>query len=44
MTQRFEQHPDSELITSLPGLGSVLGARVLGELGDDRSASPTRDR
>lgn len=36
MTQRFEQHPDSELITSLPGLGSVLGARVLGELGDDR--------
>jgi hypothetical protein len=36
MTQRFEQHPDSELITSLPGLGEVLGARVLGELGDDR--------
>jgi transposase len=36
MTQRFEQHPDSELITSLPGLGSVLGARVLAELGDDR--------
>ena len=36
MTQRFEQHPDSELITSVPGLGSILGARILGELGDDR--------
>jgi transposase len=37
MTERFEQHPDAELITSLPGLGVVLGARVLGELGDDRT-------
>ena len=34
---RFEQHPDAGLITSLPGLGVVLGARVLGELGDDRT-------
>jgi transposase len=31
----FEQHPDAEIILSLPGLGSTLGARVLGEFGDD---------
>ena len=37
MAARFDQHPDAELITSLPGLGVVLGARVLGELGDDRA-------
>jgi transposase len=30
----FEQHPDAEVVRSLPGLGTVLGARVLGELGD----------
>lgn len=36
--QAFEQHPDAEIILSLPGLGSTLGARVLGEFGDD----PTR--
>jgi transposase len=31
----FGQHPDAEIITSLPGLGAVLGARVLAEFGDD---------
>jgi transposase len=35
---RFEVHPDAEILRSLPGLGSVLGARVLAEFGDD----PTR--
>ena len=33
----FEGHPDAEIITSLPGLSSVLGARVLAEFGDDRT-------
>lgn len=33
----FDQHPDAEIITSLPGLGSLSGARVLAEIGDDRS-------
>ncbi len=37
MVAAFEQHPDAEIITSMPGLGPVLGARVLGEIGDDRS-------
>jgi transposase len=31
----FGQHPDAEVILSQPGLGVVLGARVLGEFGDD---------
>jgi transposase len=31
----FEQHPDAEVIRSLPGLGIILGARVLGEFGDE---------
>ena len=33
----FEQHPDAEIITSFPGLGMLTGARVLAEIGDDRS-------
>jgi len=38
----FEQHPDAEVVRSLPGLGTVLGARVLGEFGDEpnRYATP----
>jgi hypothetical protein len=35
MSEHFEQHPDAKIVLSLPGLGTVLGARVLGELGDD---------
>ena len=35
LAERFEQHPDAKIIRSLPGLGMTLGARVLGEFGDD---------
>jgi transposase len=31
----FGRHPDAEIYMSQPGLGPVLGARVLGESGDD---------
>ena len=31
----FGQHPDAEIYLSQPGLGVVLGARVLAEFGDD---------
>lgn len=31
----FGQHPDAEIYLSQPGLGAVLGARVLAEFGDD---------
>ena len=34
LTADFEQHPDAEVVRSLPGLGAILGARVLGESGD----------
>jgi transposase len=37
LTASFEAHPDAEIIRSLPGLGTVLGARVLAEFGDDRT-------
>lgn len=35
LADRFEQHPDAVIYLSLPGLGDVLGARALGEFGDD---------
>lgn len=38
LSTHFETHPDADIYRSLPGLGVVLGARVLGEFGDD----PTR--
>jgi transposase len=31
----FSPHPDAEIIMSQPGLGPILGARVLAEFGDD---------
>jgi transposase len=31
----FGRHPDAEIILSQPGLGVLLGARVLAEFGDD---------
>lgn len=31
----FDQHPLAPVLRSAPGLGSVLAARVLGEIGDD---------
>jgi hypothetical protein len=35
LTESFEQHPSAKIVRSLPGMGTVLGARVLGEFGDD---------
>lgn len=35
--ESFDTHPDAEIITSFPGLGSLTGARVLAVIGDDRS-------
>jgi transposase len=34
LAQHFETHPDADIYLSLPGLGVILGARVLGEFGD----------
>jgi transposase len=35
LADHFEAHPDADIYRSLPGLGVKLGARVLGEFGDD---------
>lgn len=35
--EHFQMHPDAGIVTSLPGLGPLTGARVLAEIGDDRS-------
>jgi hypothetical protein len=42
LSSGFEAHPHAEVVRSLPGLGTILGARVLGEFGDEpnRYASP----
>jgi hypothetical protein len=37
LEEGFDEHPDAKVVRSLPGLGTVLGARVLGEFGDDRT-------
>jgi transposase len=34
LAARFAAHPDAAILRSQPGLGVVLGARVLGEFGD----------
>jgi transposase len=33
--EHFGRHPDAEIYRSQPGLGAILGARVLAEFGDD---------
>ncbi len=35
LQDRFREHPDADIYHSQPGLGTVLGARALGEFGDD---------
>ena len=34
LIEAFDRHPDAEILRSLPGLGDILGARVLAEFGD----------
>jgi len=40
LAEDFRGHPDAEIYLSLPGLADVLGARVLGESGDDPTRYP----
>ncbi|MDX1607239.1 MAG: IS110 family transposase [Candidatus Competibacterales bacterium] len=35
LAEHFGEHPDTAILLSFPGLGETLGARVLGEFGDD---------
>jgi transposase len=41
LATHFEAHPDADIYLSLPGLGVILGARVLGEFGDDPNRYPS---
>jgi transposase len=40
LAEHFETHPDADIYLSQPRLGIVLGARVLGEFGDDPIDTP----
>lgn len=35
--EAFATHPDAEILGSFPGIGPLTGARVLAEIGDDRT-------
>ena len=35
LTERFDSHNDAAIIRTMPGLGTILGARLLAEFGDD---------
>lgn len=35
VAEHFGRHPDADMYTSQPGLGVILGARVMAEFGDD---------
>ncbi|MCP2246420.1 Transposase [Lentzea aerocolonigenes] len=40
LAEQFHEHPDSAIYLSQPGIGVVLGSRVLGEFGDDPGRLP----
>lgn len=37
VTEVFHHHPDAAILTSFPGVGPLIGARVFAEIGDDRA-------
>ncbi len=41
---RFREHPDAEVITSMPGIGDMLGAEFIAATGGDMSAFGSPDR
>ena len=41
LTEAFQDHPDAPILVSFPGIGPVLGARILAEIGDDRARFDT---
>jgi transposase len=40
VAEHFGRHRDADIYTSLPGLGVILSARILGEFGDDPHRYP----
>jgi transposase len=41
---RFREHPDADVITSMPGIGDTLGAEFIAATGGDMTAFGTPDR
>ncbi|WP_413810739.1 IS110 family transposase [Streptomyces sp. OE57] len=41
---RFREHPDAKVITSLPGIGNMLGAEFIAATGGDMTAFGSPDR
>ncbi|MGF0164202.1 IS110 family transposase [Streptomyces albidoflavus] len=41
---RFREHPDAEVITSMPGIGNMLGAEFIAATGGDMNAFGSPDR
>ncbi|TGB08370.1 IS110 family transposase [Streptomyces sp. MZ04] len=41
---RFREHPDAEVITSMPGIGAMLGAEFIAATGGDMTAFGSPDR
>ena len=41
---RFREHPDAEVITSMPGIGTLLGAEFIAATGGDMTAFGSPDR
>ncbi|MFE9469365.1 IS110 family transposase [Streptomyces virginiae] len=39
--EAFRSHPDAAIMLSFPGIGPQVGARILGEIGDDRTRFAT---
>lgn len=44
IAERFHQHPHAKVITSLPGIGPLLGAEFLAATGGDMAFFATPDR
>jgi hypothetical protein len=44
MSAEFNRHPQAELLRGAPGLGPILAARVLAEIGDDPDRFATAGR
>ena len=42
--ERFREHPDAGVITSMPGIGSMLGAEFIAATGGDMAAFGSPDR
>ncbi|MFD7447543.1 IS110 family transposase [Kitasatospora sp. NPDC059827] len=42
--ERFREHPDAEVITSMPGIGDTLGAEFIAATGGDMAAFGSADR